>query len=68
MTNRRYRQYKWLVRLTILMAAMPLFQLSQCSTLTRQINANVANAAPATLYSSIEGLFLAPINLLLALI
>ncbi|MBN2560536.1 MAG: hypothetical protein JXQ75_06365 [Phycisphaerae bacterium] len=48
MTKRRYNQYKWVRKLAILMAAAPLFQMSQCATGLRQTAATVADGMGAS--------------------
>jgi glucose-6-phosphate-specific signal transduction histidine kinase len=56
MTKRRYHQYRLLRKLALFMAAVPLFQLAQCSTGIRQTSATMAN----TLFAMVEGLILLP--------
>lgn len=66
MSPRRYRQYRWIRKLAIIMAAAPLFQAAQCATGVRQVSANVFNSLPATIFGIMEGFFLAPIQWLLS--
>lgn len=66
MTKHRYRQYWWLRKLAIFMAAAPLFQAAQCATGVRQVSANVFNSLPSTIFSIMEGFVLLPIQLLLS--
>ena len=47
------------------LAAMPLFQVSQCETFQRQVLANVANNLPATLFQIMQSFALLPIQFLL---
>jgi hypothetical protein len=42
MTKRRYNQYKLVRKLTLVLAAAPLFQFSQCMTGISQASAGVA--------------------------
>ncbi len=65
MTQRRYRQFRWARRLAVLMAAAPVFQLAQCSAGVRQVSASMFNALPSTLFSIMESILLAPIQLFL---
>jgi hypothetical protein len=47
------------------MAAAPVFQLAQCATGVRQVSANMFNALPSTLFSIMESILLAPVQLFL---
>ncbi|MFQ5423980.1 MAG: hypothetical protein ACE5F9_08360 [Phycisphaerae bacterium] len=63
MTPRRYR---WIRRLMIVLAAVPLLQFAQCATGVRQVFAGVANAVPATVFGILQSTLLSPIFALLS--
>jgi len=65
MNRRSFRRYKIARKLTLILAAAPLFQLSACQTLTQQTFAIVINALPGTLFNIIQGILLAPIQALI---
>ncbi len=67
MTKRSYNRYRVLRKLTLIMAAAPLFQLSQCGTGVNQVLKNVANNLPSTLFGIGEGLALAPLQYIYSL-
>lgn len=54
------------MKLSVFMAAAPLFQLSQCETFSREVAANVANNLPATIFSITQSILLSPIIALLS--
>ena len=60
MNKRSFRQYKIARKLVLIIAAAPLFQLSACQTGFQQVFGNVLNALPATAFSIIQGILLAP--------
>jgi len=62
MTKRRYHQYRLLRKLAIIMAAAPLFQLSQCSTGVRQVSATMANS----MFGIVESIILMPFRWVLS--
>jgi len=66
--NRTLRYHRAMRRLAVLMAAAPLFQLSQCQTFLGQTGQNFANGLPSLLFSTIQGLITAPISALLSAI
>ncbi|MFQ5501824.1 MAG: hypothetical protein ACE5EQ_05925 [Phycisphaerae bacterium] len=43
MTRRRYNQYKWIRKLTLMLVAAPLFQALQCVNGLEQVGAGVGN-------------------------
>jgi len=65
-SNRTLRYHRTMRRLAVLMAAAPLFQLSQCQTFVGQTGQNFANGLPSLLFSTIQGLFTAPLSALLS--
>ncbi len=52
-------------RIAIVMAAAPLFQLSQCATGVSQVFQTAANSAPSTVFSVLTNIALLPLRLLL---
>ena len=62
MKKRYYRSYKFIGKITILLAAAPLFQFSQCMTYNRQVWGTYLNNLPNTLFSSFQSLLLAPLQ------
>lgn len=64
MNSRKYRRVKLARKVMVILAAAPLFQLSQCETFNRQVLANVANNSPNVLFLTLQGIALAPIRLL----
>jgi hypothetical protein len=64
MKNRSLLHYRWIKRAALIMAAAPLFQVSQCATGTSQVLADLANSLPATSFSILEGFLLLPLQLL----
>lgn len=44
MTRRRYNQYRWIRKLTLVLVAAPLFQAIQCVNGLEQAGAGVGNA------------------------
>lgn len=65
MNTRLSRRYKLARRVAIILAAAPLFQLSQCHTGVNQVLATTANNAPATVFQVLNGIFLAPLYALI---
>lgn len=65
MTQRTWKRIRWTRRLAIVMAAAPLFQLSQCGHGLTQVVATSLNQAPSAFYQIASGVFLLPIQLLL---
>lgn len=65
MTQRTCRRLRWWRRLAIVMAAAPLFQLSQCGHGLTQVVATSINQAPSAFFQLVNGVFLLPIQLLL---
>lgn len=55
------KQYRLIRRLTMVLAAAPLFQLGQCRTGTSQTLQFVGNQLPSTLYSLVQSIVLAPL-------
>ena len=45
----------------VVLAAAPLFQLSQCKTGTSQVLQGIANQMPATIFSLLQSVALAPL-------
>lgn len=60
------RYCRTLRKMAVVLAAAPLFQLSQCQTFAGNVGMNFVNGLPSLLFSTIQGLFLAPIQLLLS--
>ncbi len=59
------RRPRLICRLALLLAAMPLMQVSQCQTFQRQVLATALNNLPATLFQVFQGFALLPIQILL---
>ena len=59
------RKHRWVKRLMIVLAAAPLFQLSQCQSGVGQVFATTANNLPSTYFQVLNSLALLPIQLLL---
>lgn len=59
------KQYRLTRRLMVILAAAPLFQLSQCKTLTSQTGQLILNQLPSTLFSIVQSAALAPLFALL---
>ena len=66
MTKRTYMHYRWARRLALLLAAAPLFQLSQCSTGIRQVSNDMLQAMPSTIFGIVQGFLLLPLQLIFA--
>ncbi len=64
MTLRRYRRIR---RLALVMAALPLIQLSACQTGLGQVAGNTLNLFPATFYNAAQEVFLLPAEIGLAI-
>jgi hypothetical protein len=61
------RRAKLVRRITVLVAAAPLFQsIGWCQTAINRTAANTVNALPSTYYSVLEGIALLPIRLLIS--
>lgn len=65
MTKRNFTRYRIARRIAIVLAAAPLFQLSQCQTGVNQVLATSLNNTPATVFQVLLQIGLAPIQLLL---
>lgn len=65
MTQRTWKRCRWMRRVAIVLAAAPLFQLSQCSTGLVQVMTTSLNQAPSSFFQIVNGLALLPIQLLL---
>jgi hypothetical protein len=65
MTQRTYKHLRWTRRLAIVMAAAPLFQLSQCAHGLNQVMVTSLNQAPSSFFQLVNGLFLLPIQILI---
>lgn len=66
MTQRTWRRFRWMRRVAIVMAAAPLFQVSQCGHGLTQVVATSLNQAPASFFQMISGLATFPIRSLLS--
>jgi hypothetical protein len=64
MTNRGFYHYRWVRKLAFVLAAAPLFQLSQCSTGLRQTMAGTVNSIPATMFGILESYLLLPLQII----
>ena len=62
-----YRNHRWIKKLMFIVAAAPLFQLSQCQTGFNQVFATTANNLPSTYFQVLNSLGLLPLQLLLGL-
>ncbi|QDV89975.1 hypothetical protein RAS2_10510 [Phycisphaerae bacterium RAS2] len=61
------RRARFVRRVSVLIAAAPLFQgVGWCQTGFNRTAASVANALPSTYYSVLEGIALLPIRLLIS--
>jgi len=65
MNKRLLTRYRIARRIAIVLAAAPLFQLSQCQTGVNQVLATSLNNTPATVFQVLLNIALAPIQLLL---
>ncbi|HKQ50534.1 MAG TPA: hypothetical protein VJZ71_20855 [Phycisphaerae bacterium] len=65
MTQRTWKRFRWTRRVAIVMAAAPLFQLSQCGHGLTQVVATSLNQAPSAFFQLVNGVMLLPIQLLL---
>ena len=63
--KRNIRRLSRMRRFAIVLAALPLFQLSQCQTGINRTFANFANGAPSTYFNTLLGIGLLPFQLLL---
>jgi hypothetical protein len=66
-TKRSWTRYRLARRLAIILAAAPLFQISQCMTGINQTFMTFANNAPSTYFQVLNSLALLPIQLLFGL-
>lgn len=66
MKKKTIGRVRWASKLAILVAAAPLFQLSQCITFNSQVGQSVVNGLPNLFYSSIQSVFLFPIQALIS--
>lgn len=60
MTKKTLRRYRVARRIAIVMAALPIFQLSQCATGIRQVAATTTNNLPSTYTQVINSLIWFP--------
>lgn len=60
------KYHRTMRRLAVVLAAAPLFQLSQCQTFVGQTGQSFANGLPSLLFGTIQGLITAPISALLS--
>ena len=65
MTRRTLKRFKLARRIAIVLAAAPLFQLSQCQTGVNQVLATSLNNTPATIFQVLNSLALSPLFALL---
>lgn len=65
MTQRTWKRFRWTRRVAIVMAAAPLFQLSQCAHGLTQVVTTSINQAPSSFFQLVNGVMLLPIQLLL---
>lgn len=68
MTKKTLKRYKVARRVAVFMAALPLLQLSQCSTGIRQIAANTANGLPSAYNQVVSSLLWFPAQALISAI
>lgn len=68
MTKKTLKRYKVARRVAVFMAALPLLQLSQCSTGIRQIAANTANGLPSAYNQVVASLLWLPAQALISAI
>lgn len=68
MTKKTLKRYKVARRVAVFMAALPLLQLSQCSTGIRQIAANTANGLPSAYNQVVSSLLWLPAQALISAI
>jgi hypothetical protein len=60
-----YRRHRWMKKLMIVVAAAPLFQLSQCATGVAETLFQTANGLPAAYFGVVENLIFYPARLAL---
>lgn len=65
MTKQTLRRYRVARRVAVVLAALPVLQLSQCATGIRQVAATTTNNLPSTYFQVINGIALAPIQILI---
>lgn len=65
MKPKHVRHVRWASKLAVFVAAAPLFQLSQCATFTSEVGQTVLNGLPSLFFSTIQSVFLLPIQILL---
>lgn len=66
MKKKTIRRVRWASKLAVVVAAAPLFQLSQCVTFNSQVGQSVVNGLPSLFFSTIQGIFLFPIQALIS--
>jgi len=66
MKKKTIRRVRWASKLAVILAAAPLFQLSQCITFNSQVGQTVLNGLPSLFFSTVQSLFLFPIQALLS--
>ena len=59
------KRYRLARRVALILAAMPLLQLSQCATGVSQVFQTAANSAPSTVFSVLNSIMLLPLQYLL---
>jgi hypothetical protein len=62
MMNRCLLHYRWIKKAALVIAAVPILQLSTCQGGTNQILANFANTLPATMFGIMENILLLPLQ------
>ena len=65
MTQRTWKRFRWTRRFAILMAAAPLFQLSQCAHGLNQVMVTSLNQAPSAFFQLVNGIFLMPAQIII---
>ena len=66
MKKKTIRRVRWASKLTVVVAAAPLFQFSQCITFNSQVGQTVLNGLPNLFFSTLQSIFLFPIQALLS--
>ncbi|HWL92616.1 MAG TPA: hypothetical protein VNT79_03705 [Phycisphaerae bacterium] len=65
MTKKAYKKFKITRRVALLLAAAPLFQLSQCNTFGNRVGANFTNALPSAVFQVLFSFALLPLQLII---
>jgi hypothetical protein len=65
MNHKPLIRYRWIKRLTFVLAAAPIFQATQCLTGTSMFFQNFANGLPSAYFQTLQSIALLPIQILI---